>query len=532
MKKITKTKEQYINELNELHKRVSELEVSLLESNKVKEEFEESISLLHATLNSTADGILIVGNDGNIKRINKKFIEMWNIPDDVSNSRDDNQLLAVVLNQLKDPDSFLKKITKLYSNPGEESFDTLEFKDGRVFERYSQPQIMNDNIVGRVWSFRNVTGRYRKEEALQESEQRYQNVIKTAPLALVVWDIDCKVVDWNRQAENMFGWLREEIIGGNFFEFLIPESERPAVEVIKDALLKGELINHGINENLTKSGNKILCEWNNSIFHNSKDQVVGVISLGLDITERVRQEKKLEGYTVALERSNKELEQFAYVASHDLQEPLRMVASYTQLLAKRYEGKLDSDADEFIAYAVDGATRMQVLINDLLAYSRVGTRSKGFKTVSCNDILKNTLTDMQNIIEENDAKVTNDPLPSVVADDTQISQLFLNLIGNAIKFKNNHQPRVHISAEKNEKEWIFSFQDNGIGIEKEYADRIFIIFQRLQSKSEYPGTGIGLAICKKIVECHGGRIWMDSVPGKGSTFHFTIPMKGNISHEP
>lgn len=225
-----------------------------------------------------------------------------------------------------------------------------------------------------------------------------------------------------------------------------------------------------------------------------------------------------------LARSNTELQHFAYIASHDLQEPLRMVASFVQLLARRYKGNLDKDADEFIAFAVDGATRMQALINALLAYSRVGTKGKPFEPVDCEKVLSTTLRNLQMTIDESQAIVTHDPLPTVMADPMQIDQLLQNLIGNSVKFRSKEAPRIHISAERNGADWYFSHSDNGIGIDPQFSERIFIIFQRLHGGHEYPGTGIGLALCKKIVERHGGRIWMDPNTGAGVTFRFTIPV--------
>jgi signal transduction histidine kinase len=241
--------------------------------------------------------------------------------------------------------------------------------------------------------------------------------------------------------------------------------------------------------------------------------------------------KALEESITELARSNADLQQFAYVASHDLKEPLRMVASYTQLLARRYKGKLDSDADEFIRYAVDGANRMQGLINDLLAYSRVTVQDKVFQEVDCNGVLEEVLNDLQIAVEESRAVVTRDPLPTVLADRVQLGQLFQNLIGNAIKFHGEEPPRVYVSAERRLNEWLFSIRDNGVGVDPEYAERIFVIFQRLHNRGEYPGTGIGLAICKKIVERHGGRIWVVSQTGQGATFHFTLPIVGQSRHD-
>jgi signal transduction histidine kinase len=225
----------------------------------------------------------------------------------------------------------------------------------------------------------------------------------------------------------------------------------------------------------------------------------------------------------ALRRSNAELEQLAYVASHDMQEPLRMVASYLQLVAQRYRGQLDADADEFIGYAVDGAKRMQALINDLLAYSRVATKARPFEPTDCNRALDMAQSNLRIALQDSGAQVTRGPLPVVMGDPTQLTQLFQNLVGNAIKFKRVDPVQVHIAAEPRDAGWCFTVTDNGIGIEPEYHERIFALFQRLHGRGEYPGTGIGLAICKRVVERHGGTIAVRSQPGEGSTFWFTLP---------
>jgi signal transduction histidine kinase len=239
-----------------------------------------------------------------------------------------------------------------------------------------------------------------------------------------------------------------------------------------------------------------------------------------ELEDRVRQR------TAALESSNKELEQFAYIASHDLQEPLRMVSSYMQLLERRYKDQLDERADKYIDYAVDGAARMQRMVNDLLAYSRVMTRAKALEPTECERAWSEALANLRKSLEESGAEVTHDPLPTVRADPAQLIQLFQNLISNAIKYRRDEQLRVHVSAAREDGRWLFSVRDNGIGIETEYTERIFVIFQRLHGKGEYSGTGIGLAVCKKIVDRHGGRIWVESECGKGSTFYFTIPDTG------
>ena len=241
--------------------------------------------------------------------------------------------------------------------------------------------------------------------------------------------------------------------------------------------------------------------------------------------ERLRGAEELRLSVEELARSNAELEQFAYAASHDLQEPLRMVASYVQLLDERYKDQLDGDAREFIAYAVDGAARMKHMITDLLTYSRVGKNGKAIIPVACETALGQACTDLRASILEAAAEIGHGPLPTLLGNLDQLTRLFQNLVGNAIKFRSQAPPRVHVSAELNGQEWVFSVRDNGIGMDPQFADRIFMVFQRLHSWEEYPGTGIGLAIAKKIVEQRGGRIWVESEPGEGATFHFTVPLR-------
>jgi light-regulated signal transduction histidine kinase (bacteriophytochrome) len=244
---------------------------------------------------------------------------------------------------------------------------------------------------------------------------------------------------------------------------------------------------------------------------------------------RALREKKLRDehrqFQEELARSNRDLEQFAYVASHDLQEPLRMVAAYTQLLAERYQGKLDANADKYIHYAVDGALRMQTLVQDLLAFSRVGLQGNDLKVTDCNAIVEAALKNLQAAIEQSGAQIICDQLPAVVADGSQLLQVFQNLIGNAIKFRGVQPPVIRLHAEKQVRQWVFSVADNGIGIAPEHAETVFVIFKRLHTREEYPGSGIGLAICKKIVEQHGGRIWVESLPGQGAIFKFTLPAR-------
>jgi light-regulated signal transduction histidine kinase (bacteriophytochrome) len=301
-----------------------------------------------------------------------------------------------------------------------------------------------------------------------------------------------------------------------------PDDQQRAVQTVQDAARNETELNVEWRV-IDKDGTQRWLMSRGQPLRNSDGQAVRFIGTVLDITERKQAEEQLLTILEELKRSNSELEQFAYVASHDLQEPLRAVAGMVQLLQKRYHGQLDERADEYIGLAMDGANRMQTLITDLLEYSRVNRRGNPIQATDANEALRSALLNLHEAIQQSGATVTNGTLPTVEADAIQITQLFQNLIGNAIKFRSENPPQIHIAVEELPDAWHFSVCDNGIGIEPQYFERIFLVFQRLHTRREYPGTGIGLSICKKIVERHGGRIWVESEPGQGTTFHFTIP---------
>ena len=398
-------------------------------------------------------------------------------------------------------------------------------KDNTEFpiELMLSPLQSSDGILVTA-AIRDISVRKAAETQLAQMEGRYRGLLEAAPDAMVVVNQAGTIVLLNVQAERQFGYRRDELLGQKvtsiipegFAERLLADALRSAEDASAQHIGTGiELIGH------RKDGSVFPMELMLSPLESAEGMLVTAAIR--DIKMRKDAEAHLLEKVNELYRSNEELGQFAYVASHDLQEPLRMVASYTQLLSRRYKGKLDADADEFIAFAVDGASRMQRLIQDLLTYSRVGTKGKELLDSSSEGALEQAVLNLRGAIAESGALVTHDPLPTVMADETQLVQLFQNLVGNAIKYQSPGVPRVHISAVKScEKKWLFSVADNGLGIEGQYFERIFGMFQRLHKREEFAGTGIGLAICKKIVERHGGRISVESQVGQGSTFRFAL----------
>ena len=377
---------------------------------------------------------------------------------------------------------------------------------------------------------RDLTDRKQVEEELKRLTDRF--LMATGAAQIGVWDFDPvnNRLIWDDQMFRVYGTSRDQFTGA--FEAwaatVHPDDLASEAEKVQKAL-RGEL----------EFDTDFRVIWPDKSIHyikamatvqrDASGEAVKMIGCNWDISRERYAAEELKRTVEELVRSNAELEQFAYVASHDLQEPLRAVAGCVELLEKDYRGKFDPGADELLRHAVDGATRMQTMIRDLLAYSRVGTRAQPFVEVDCQTALDLALTNLATAINESGAMITHDPLPSLMADPTQLAQLFQNLIGNGIKFRGGRPPEIHVGAQRQDDGWLFSVRDNGIGIEPQYLDRIFVIFQRLHTRAEYPGTGIGLAICKRIVERHGGRISVESEPGKGSAFIFTIPDQSDQS---
>jgi PAS domain S-box-containing protein len=365
---------------------------------------------------------------------------------------------------------------------------------------------------------RDITERQRAAEA----HAHLAAIVESSDDAIISYTLDGTIVSWNAGAEAMFGYTFAETHGRSIALLRLPDSlddMRPMLSQIK----RGDSIAHHDVVRQRKDGVFIDVSLAVSPVRNAVGQVVGGSSIYRDITARKRAEEVLQRTSAELTRSNADLEQFAYAASHDLQEPLRGVAGCVQLLEQYYDAQLDDRAHQFIAHAVAGVTRMQTLIHDLLAYSRVRTREKPLEPVDCALLLKDVLANLAVAIHENHVCITHEALPTVMADPTQLLQVFQNLLGNAIKFHSTQPPVLHIGAAHHHGTWVFSVRDNGIGIAPQYTERIFVLFQRLHTRDRYPGTGIGLALCKKIVERHGGRIWVESELGKGATFFFTIP---------
>lgn len=380
-------------------------------------------------------------------------------------------------------------------------------------------------LLGIVFGMRRLEKREverdQAQEALQVSERRYRMLFDDSRDGVFMTSRAGKLLEANQSLLDLFGYTAEEVAGMDVHKFYLDSSDRAKYQ---EAVERTGAVKDYEVRLLKKDGTPLDCILTSNVRRSEDGSVIGYQGIVRDVTRQKHAEKALKAQAGELERSNADLEQFAFVASHDLQEPLRNVTGCVQLLSKRYKGNLGPDADQFMGYALDSVQRMRDLINDLLTYSRVGTKGKALEPTNCEEVLDRVIANLASTIARTAAVVTREPLPTINGDPSQLVQVFQNLISNATKFHRKGQsPTVHVSAKENQYHWTFSIKDNGIGIESQYLDRIFMVFQRLHQKTEYAGTGIGLAIVKKIIERHGGEIWVESEPGAGTTFLFTVP---------
>jgi PAS domain S-box-containing protein len=488
------------------------------------EEILRQKDLLAVTLASIGDGVIVTDAQGRVTFLNGEAERLtgW-----TSGAAEGHPLTAVfnIINEhtrqaVEDP---VEKVLRLGTVVGLANHTILVAKDGREIpiDDSGAPIRQSDGTVqGVVLVFRDFTEQKQAERSLA----RLAAIVESTDDAILSKDLSGIIQTWNAGADRLFGYRAEEVIGQPI-TLLLPPERIQEEEQILERLLSGQRVEHLETVRVAKDGRRVDVSVTVSPVKDQDGQIIGASKIVRDITDRKRAEEALRQTAEDLARSNKDLEQFAYVASHDLKEPLRMVTGFMSLLKDRCQGRLDAKSDEYISVACDAASRMQGLIDDLLAYSRAG-RGEMTERTDVAAVLDKALKSLTVSVKESAAAITHDPLPAITSNPVELAQVFQNLIGNAIKFRGERKPEIHVGAQRQPGRWLFTVRDNGIGIDQQFADRIFMIFQRLHTWEQYPGTGIGLAICKKIVERHGGRIWMESQPGKGSTFYFTIADKG------
>jgi len=481
---------------------------------RVKEEWER-------TFDSVPDLIGILDKDHRIVRANRTMAEKLGISSDKCVGL---QCFACVHGTSGPPESCPHTLTM---NDGKEhSAELHEDSLGGDFLVTTTPMFdETGRMTGTVHVARDITERKRMEESLIQNENRLKRAQEIAHLGSWELDLVNNVLTWSDEVYRIFGLQPQEFEATYeaFLEAVHPDDRSAVNEAYSGSVREGEdsyEIEHRIIRKTT--GEVRIVHEKCEHIRDESGTIIRSVGMVHDITGRKKMEEERERLLEELKRSNRELEQFAYISSHDLQEPLRMISSYTDLIAHRYRGRLDSDADEFIRYITSGTSHMKTLLNDLLDYSRVGRKIEPFTSTDLGSAFDSAVINLKMFIDENHAVITREALPTVFADRIQMVQILQNLISNAIKFHGDEPPRVHVSAVPGADEWTVRVQDNGIGIDPKYYNKLFMLFKRLHRREEYPGTGIGLATCKKIVERHGGRIWVESAPGQGSTFCFTI----------
>ena len=408
-------------------------------------------------------------------------------------------------------------------------------KDGRILSISLTVSPIRDctgKIVGASKIARDVT----HERRHSELQERLAAIVESSDDAIISKDLNGIIQTWNRGAERMFGYTSEEAVGRHISFIAAPERVQEIPRILA-RIARGERVDHYETRRRAKDGRILEISLTVSPIRDGTGKIIGASKIARDITDQMRYQKALRDANESLSRSNADLEQFTYCASHDLQEPLRMICSYSEMLKRKFAGKLGAEGDQYIDYVVTGISRMERLLRDLRAFTYASTSvNDELPEVDCNEVLSRTLDNLRANIDETGACVTHDPLPRVRVHEFQMEQLLQNLIANAIRYRSEQPPKIHVGVERSSEHWKFSVSDNGIGIDPQYSGQIFGIFKRLHSYADYPGTGMGLAICQRIVQRAGGSIWVESELGRGATFLFTLPAgdhaSGGSSGEP
>ena len=491
--------------------------VNITQRKKTEESLRATEARVHRLIESNIIGIVFASPDGRILQANEEYLRITGYSlDDFASGRISWSSITPAEYREIDARALDQCRTKGVAEPFEKEYIR---KDGtRVSIMVGAAQL--EGSTDQVAFILDLT-------SLRRSEEKYRQLVEGVGSCIFRWSPDGATTYANRHALEFFGYSEQELLGRPT-SMVVPRHEstgRDLTHLLENITHdpKGYAVHE--NENIRKDGTRAWLAWTNTPIYDEKGRLKEMLSVGVDITERKRAEQRLQETAEELKRSNQDLEQFAYVASHDLQEPLRMVTGYMELLERRYHDQLDESAREFIAFAADGARRMQSLITDLLEYSRVGTRGREPQPVDMQEVLDRAMAILTGAISDSGAQITQDPMPTVMGDRSQLAQLMTNLLANALKFRRKDViPQIHIGSCPENGFCLMWVKDNGIGIAEQDLERIFMIFQRLHTRQEYVGSGIGLAICKKIVERHGGKIWVESKLGEGSTFSFTLPV--------
>jgi len=459
-----------------------------------------------------------VGEDGTILWANKAELQLLGfareefVGHNITEFHVDKEVINDILRRLKNNEELHGVEARMRCKDGGVKFVSINSSVYRDDERFLHTRCVTLDLT--------------EQKRAHEVQERLSAIVENSDDAIISKDLNGIIRSWNRGAERIFGYTPEEIIGRHISTLAVPERIDEIPDILSH-LARGERVDHYQTKRQTKDGKVLTISLTVSPVRDAAGVITGASKIARDITERENQERALEQANAVLRHANADLQQFAYSASHDLQEPLRMVSTYSELLKKEFGSQLGPRADEYIGYAVQGAQRMEQLLTDLRAYTLASTSEQIPATdVDAGAMLDKALANLAASIQDSGASITRSDLPHVRLHEFQMEQIFQNLVGNAIRYRSKAPPHIHVAAQRGDREWIFSVQDNGIGIDSQYKEQIFELFKRLHSVAAYPGTGMGLSICKRIVERAGGRIWVESEPGRGSTFFFTLPATG------